>query len=386
MSSDVPDSLDLTNLQVWGLDLSYFTGKIEAYLRVKQIPYVLREMDYRRFLAIGRKTGFRQMPQLELADGSWLTDTPFIVDRIEESHKERSITPDDRVLRFLAHLLEDYGDEHLWRPALYYRWAFANDAQLMSARIARGMLRDIPLPFFLRQHYIRRRQTIVFLDQDGVNSRTAKSVADHYLETLAAVETILAQRPFLLGEQPSRADFGFMGSMFRHFFCDPTPGAIMRAQAPLTHEWVARMWAGARDAFDPAAKTDQSTLAPSKSPLTLPASLCQRILGEFLPYLIANADAYARHAPKVHWQSGDVAFVTPVNPYRVWRWNRLLELFGRLSVAEQIAVGAVMSGGDVGASSQENALGASALRLLRSPKPARLPSLSAPASRDRQWR
>ena len=34
----------------------------------------------------------------------------------------------------------DAFDEWLWRPALYYRWAFADDARLMSARLAGGML------------------------------------------------------------------------------------------------------------------------------------------------------------------------------------------------------------------------------------------------------
>ena len=29
---------------------------------------------------------------------------------------------------FFCRLLEDYADEGLWRPALYYRWAFAKDA------------------------------------------------------------------------------------------------------------------------------------------------------------------------------------------------------------------------------------------------------------------
>jgi hypothetical protein len=53
-------------------------------------------------------------------------------------------------MSWLADLLEDFGDEWLWRPALYYRWAFREDARLMSDRLARGMLRDIPLPVALK--------------------------------------------------------------------------------------------------------------------------------------------------------------------------------------------------------------------------------------------
>jgi hypothetical protein len=33
-----------------------------------------------------------------------------------------------------------------------------------------------------------------------------------------------------------------MAPLFRHFFCDPVPGRIIRERAPGVHEWVARMW------------------------------------------------------------------------------------------------------------------------------------------------
>jgi hypothetical protein len=53
-----------TPWRVHGLDLSYFTGKIEAYLRAKGIGYQLVEMDTADFAACARATGIRQMPQI----------------------------------------------------------------------------------------------------------------------------------------------------------------------------------------------------------------------------------------------------------------------------------------------------------------------------------
>ena len=151
-------------LIVHGLDLSYFTGKLEAYLRAKGIAHELREMTTGSFQACGRATGFLQMPQVEMPDGKWLTDTTLIIRHLESLHPEPRITQVDPVARFVSVLLEDFGDETLWRPALYFRWAFADDARLMSGRIARGMLRDVPLPFFLRRQFILRR---------GIKSDTA---------------------------------------------------------------------------------------------------------------------------------------------------------------------------------------------------------------------
>jgi len=35
-----------------------------------------------------------------------------------------------------------------------------------------------------------------------------------------------------MGQFPTILDFGFFGSMFRHFSIDPTPSFIMRREAP----------------------------------------------------------------------------------------------------------------------------------------------------------
>ena len=60
-------------LKVHGLDLSYFTGKLEAYLRGKQIPYELIEMDTGDFKRCGKATGVAQMPQVEWLDARCTT-------------------------------------------------------------------------------------------------------------------------------------------------------------------------------------------------------------------------------------------------------------------------------------------------------------------------
>jgi glutathione S-transferase len=91
-----------TRLVVHGLDLSYFTGKLEAYLRAKGIPYELREMTTRSFRECGKATGFLQMPQVELADGTWLTDTTLIIRYLEQHHPQPAISPTDPLVRFIS--------------------------------------------------------------------------------------------------------------------------------------------------------------------------------------------------------------------------------------------------------------------------------------------
>lgn len=326
-------------LKVHGLDLSYFTGKLEAYLRAKGIAYQLLEMDLGSFRRAGRATGYLQMPQVELSDGRWLTDTTLILRYFEAGRPEPSVTPPSPLMRFAAQLLEDFGDEGLWRPALYYRWAFADDARLMSGRIAKGMLRDMPLPFFVRRQIIYRRQGRVYLTQDGVTPANRAAIEQLYFRALDAMEEALSNLPFVLGARPTLADFGLFGSMFRHFFSDPTPGHIMRARAPLTMAWVSRLWALKPAAFDADSFPDS---------IPTQANGLFRLMGEaYLPYLAANAAAAETGAPHVTFACLGAEFTLKVNPYHLWCLAELQSSFHGLSASDQSVIA-----GLVGASAE----------------------------------
>lgn len=308
-----------TMLKVHGLDLSYFTGKLEAYLRGKQIPYELIEMDTADFKRCGKATGVAQMPQVEWTNGQWLSDTTLIIEFLEKLTPQTTVMPQNSSMRFIAQLLEDFGDEWLWRPALYYRWAHAQDARLMSHRLADGMMRDVPLPFFMRRWAILNRQRFHFLWLDGVRSNTAKRIEAHYLETLNALESVLKKTPFLLGQRPTLADYGMYGSMFRHFFCDPTPARMMRMQAPAVHEWVARMWNTDLHTFNDIAFATE--ISEEIQPLI--EIVCQ----EFLPYMQANEDAVLAQEKHFKFNSKGTAFKLPTQRYRAWRYQRLRQRY-----------------------------------------------------------
>ncbi len=299
-------------------------------MRAKGIVYELREMTTRSFRDCARATGVRQMPQVECPDGTWLTDSTLIIRHFEKTRPDPEITPRDPVVRFIARLIEDFGDESLWRPALYYRWAFADDARLMSGRIARGMLRDVPLPFFLRRQLILRRQKGVYLRQDGVTPSTRHAIEKLYFETLAAMESALEHNQFVLGARPSEADFGLFGSMFRHFFSDPTPAKIMRDVAPRTLAWVARLWALTPGDFVPAPQP--ALIPPACGPLL------RLVAGTHLPYMHANAKAVAQGANTVRFEDHGAHFECPASPYRAWCLGELQAEFSTLDLSAQKAV------------------------------------------------
>ncbi len=311
--------------KVYGLDLSYFTGKLEAYLRYKEIPYQREELSTKTFRdTVLENTGLQKMPAVATPDGQWLTDTTPMIDWFEEKYPDHSVLPDDPYAAFFCRLLEDYADEWLWRPALHYRWSFPNDAQLMARRIAQEMMHDVPGPLWLKTRMIKQRQIKEYVAGDGITSDTRRHVEEIYLKTLDTLQRQLSVTPFLLGGRPCLADFGFFASMFRHFGIDPTPARIMRDRAPAVYEWTARLWnaraSRVTGAFEPA-----TGIPPAW------AAFLKDIGSAYLPYLNANARAWTDGRRKFDAEIEGVAYKKlPTSQYRVWCLERLRWHFTKL--------------------------------------------------------
>ena len=307
---------------LYGMDCSYFTGKLEAYYQTKGLPFRFVELDTRNFRSCAEATGVFQLPCVETPDGEWLTDTTAILDRLESESAGPRLQPSDPAAAFCSLLLEDLFDEWYWRPALYYRWAFDEDARLMSHWIARTLGRDVRLPLFLRQRRILRRQRNVYLKRDGVTPATSATIEALYLDTLRELDAVFARRPFLLGDRPCAADFGLFGPFFRHFFCDPTPGRLMREHGPHVAHWVTRLW-----------KTRPADLEGVPEISSVPDDLgffFDLIADDYLPYLDANARAVGAGADQVGFRAQGVDWQIPSAPYRVECFNALKRRFAAL--------------------------------------------------------
>lgn len=270
-------------------DESYFSGKMQAYLRYKEIPHRSHDITIRELASrIGARTGIVEVPVVERADGVFLRDTTAMIEWFEARYRGAPVLPDDPAAAYLCRLLEDYADEGLWRPALYYRWAFPKDALLNARRFTEEFLRFPLTPSFVLRHRVRRRQQHEYLGREGITPENRADVEKHYHDELADLEAILRTRPFLFGQRPSLADFGYFASMFRHFGIDPTPARIMRDEAPGVYEWVARMWnARASRIGGGAWATSPDGIPEGLEPLLA------RAARRYLPALHANARAVA---------------------------------------------------------------------------------------------
>jgi len=237
----------------------------------------------------------------------------------------------------MVKLVEDYADEWMWRPALHYRWSYERDALLLSGRIANEMagenLAADGTPGNMAK-MLRMRQYQVFVKDDGVNDDTWDHVESIYLGALDYLQAMFETRPFLLGDKPSFADFGFMASMFRHFSLDPTPQKIMMERAPAVYAWVARMWNAKHDSL-----TGEwvNGIPDDWSPML------RDIGGGYLRYLTANALAWKEGKKKFDVEIQGTQYMLPVIHYRVWCRERLQGLFNDLDDTAKATVEKVLT-------------------------------------------
>ena len=320
--------------KVYGSRCSYYTGKLEAYLRYKGFEYRRMPMPYNDLDRIKQNVGAVQHPIVERDDGRWMSDTTPILLQLEQERPEPSILPSDPVVNFIARLIEDFADEWLWRSAMHYRWSYPLSRLLLGEILAEEVKGNgPPYPKFLIRHIIRRRQRLHFVTRDGVTDTTWAHNDETYFNALDAMSEMLKDRPYLLGETPSIADFGLMAPMFRHFSMDPVPEEIMRNRAPLVYEWVARMW-----------RAESSGEARLLDEVPADASgILKEACETHLVQLAANAEAYVR---------GDTHFAMsvqgcdyeqlPVSRYRVWCLEQLHDAFAALSPEAQTKVKALL--------------------------------------------
>lgn len=308
---------------LYKLDISYFSGKAEAFLRYKEIPHKIVDCNsLSKFHHIGRQTGIMKIPAIEMTDGKWLFDTTPMIQWLDHKHHDVSIYPADPALRFIALLLEDYGDEWLWRPAMWWRWVPKASRVTLGRRIASVYSKALAIPI---GYYFGRRQLHQWLWGDGVNKHNSHTVRDMLFRELEFLEPLLEKQPYLLGSHPSIADFGYFGSFFRHFGNDPISAEVIRRDGANTYEWLARLWNAKYSKF------------PADIQWQWPSDVCwqpllERIACDYLPYLHQNALAFRQGLKHFDYEGKSLSFKgTVTTNYRVWCRQELQREFAALS-------------------------------------------------------
>ncbi len=308
-------------------DVSYFSGKIEAYLRYKNIPHNTVDMNINSMNEVVKNTGFKKVPAIKTANNTWLFDTTPMLQWFEERYPQNPILPNDPALRFMALLLEDYGDEWLWRPAMWWRWVPRASRWALGYRIGAEFAPSLlarPIGWFFG-----RRQLKEWLWDDGVTLKNEADVRDMLFREFEFLEPLLQHQPYLLGSHPSAADFGYFASLFRHFGNDPESAEAVRRQAPNTYEWLARLWNAKPEKLPKA----QNWIWPEGKHWD---GLLERIAKDYLPYLQQNAKAFSLNQKRFNHIGNTFVFNnTKTTHYRVYCREVLQQEFNKLCTIDQ---------------------------------------------------
>jgi glutathione S-transferase len=320
----------MSNYTLYGAEISYYTGKVRAYLRWKGIPFteITASADVYRDVILPR-IGFPVIPVLITPEGEALQDTSDIIDTLERHHGEPSVFPATGTQRLVSALFELYGDEWLVIPAMHYRWHHNREWALRAF----GEL-NAPNASPDEQYAIGSRRADPFALAAvmlGAEPHMYAAIERSYENLLAELDRHFAHTPYLLGTRPCMGDFGLIGPLYAHQYRDPMSGALMRRLAPNVVRWVERMQ-------QPPSPRSGDFLPNDNVPDTL-LPVLRRMMREQLPVIVDTAQHLMRWltahpGERVPRAIGTHAFELEgmrgfriVRPYSLWMLQRVLDVY-----------------------------------------------------------
>jgi glutathione S-transferase len=322
--------------QLIGSPISYYTGKVRAYLRFKQIPFkeVLSSREVFEQIILPR-VGYPIIPVFVTADGKTLQDSTEIIDYLEQQYPEPSIYPLTLRQKLVALLMEIYGDEWLVIPAMHYRWNLPENREYAYRQFGatsapeKSPEEQRQIGFEPAQHFAG------MVPRLGATENNRAAIEASYLRLLSDFETHLQAHPFLLGSRPSIGDYGLIGPLYAHLWLDPASGKIMEAHAPRVADWVRRT-------HDPQEQAGEF-LPDDQVPATL-MPLLARMFSEHLPVLMstvrhveewAAANPGERKLPRAigmhRFTVEGVSEERAIFPANQWMWQRAYDFYQSLN-------------------------------------------------------
>lgn len=274
---------------LFGMPGSLYTAKVRAYLRKRRIPFIERAPAHEAFGArIVPAIGRWIIPVIELPDGTILQDGADIL-----AHFERQspfAVPASPVMEVLARVLELFGGEGLLRPAMHYRWNFdAENLDFLRNDFLSGLAPkaddEAGQAMFAAASTRMRAAAVMF----GVVPDHFDAIEAAYGEFLALFEAHLRDVPYVLGGQPSLADFGLLGPLYAHLGRDPAPARLMQRAAPRVWRWAERMNAPPGEGESEYLDHTDALFSPEALPESLLA-LLRYVAQDYLPEITAHVE------------------------------------------------------------------------------------------------
>ena len=315
-----------------GSTASPYAIKLRALMRYRKIPFdwVIMTKALR-----GATAHLRLMliPVLQYPDGSYRGETTTLAYDLEARHRGRSVIPEDKATAFVCDLLEDLADEWAVKPLFLFRWWDPEDQAYVSRWAGEEWSTSESETGSAQEIEDFRKRQISRMIILGATAENKPLLEESYRKILAAFEPHVGMTSYLFGSRPSLADFAWFGQL-SEMATDPTPMRIMRQQAPFTDHWVRRL--------DDASGVDGKWY-PRERALSGMAAALLGIAGElYLPFLAANAEAFARGLDRLEINVWGLPYALAPFKYQVKCLQQLREKFAALDVEHRTALRPVL--------------------------------------------
>lgn len=228
-------------IQHFGWPVSPYSAKTRAYLRFKGLRFEDRRPHaLQLFTTIRRAVGRAVMPTVRRPDGTWLQDSSEIIDALEATHPEPSVTPAGPTQRVAALLLELHGDEWLPMVAMHFRWNYPENRRFAEDEFARYGLPGAPLLLARRVTEPVARRMRSYLPVLGVTPATEAAIERFTADLVRHLDAHLSSHDYLLGGRPCIGDFALYGPLWAHVYRDPA-SRFMFDTAPAVRAWFERL-------------------------------------------------------------------------------------------------------------------------------------------------
>lgn len=227
--------------KLYGVQCSLYTGKVRSYFRKNAIPFVERTQSHPRYRDVVLTTvKNHRIPVVEFDDGAMVQDSTAILDACENHFPQ--VPKPVGALRVTELFIEAYAERSLLKAAMHYRWNFPEENRAFIVGEFGRIIAFANGPATWPQvgEAIAGRMS-AYLPPLGISADSIPAIEASYLKLLALLNAHFALFPYMLGDAPSRADYGLMGPLFAHLGRDPYPVRIMQQKAPLVFRWVERM-------------------------------------------------------------------------------------------------------------------------------------------------
>lgn len=280
---------------VHGLTVSYFTRKVTGYLDHLGVPWRLAPSIGAN--PVARELGWNGgIPVISNPAGEMMWDSTAVILHLDLQRPDRSVLPDDPILRFLAFVLDDFSDEWFYRHAVGSRWLIDENQVTGSWDIAREGARELGADADAVRAFVTSAMTDSLLRLGTSAENLDAWIQESLVPWQRAYAAHLASHRHLLGERPSLADFAFFGGNAAHFLNDPWCRRLHDSVAPEVVAATQRM-------MEPSAEPLGPWLTADDLPDTLIAALAEAGR-HYLPWV---AKATVEGSATVVFESGATA-------------------------------------------------------------------------------